>query len=71
LARLLVDGKRTVIVTGAGISVASGVRPFRGPNGICVENQWSYTTKATSRTFSAECPAGGLSGIRPLILNKS
>jgi hypothetical protein len=36
-----------------------------------VENQLSYTTKATSWTFSAECPAGGLSGIRPLILNKT
>jgi hypothetical protein len=39
------------------------------PSLAFVENQWSYTTKATSRTFSAECPAGGLSGIRPLILN--
>ena len=29
LAQLLVDGKQVLFVTGAGLSVASGVRPFR------------------------------------------
>jgi len=30
--------QRIVILTGAGVSVASGLRPFRGPEGLC--NDW-------------------------------
>jgi len=36
------DYKRVVILTGAGVSVASGLRPFRGPGGL-----WNDDSSAT------------------------
>jgi NAD-dependent deacetylase len=38
LAGWLRTASRTVVLTGAGISVASGLRPFRGPDGLWTEN---------------------------------
>ena len=32
--RLLADAERVVVLTGAGISTDSGIRDFRGPNGL-------------------------------------
>lgn len=34
LARLLAEVERLVVLTGAGISVESGIPPFRGPEGL-------------------------------------
>jgi NAD-dependent deacetylase len=36
-ARLMLASKYAVCLTGAGISVESGVRPFRGPDGLWTE----------------------------------
>jgi NAD-dependent deacetylase len=36
-AKLLIRSKYVTCLTGAGISVASGIRPFRGPGGIWTE----------------------------------
>ncbi|XSG75101.1 SIR2 family NAD-dependent protein deacylase [Herpetosiphon llansteffanensis] len=45
--------RNIVVLTGAGISVASGVRPFRGPNGIW--NEWDIERCAT-RTALKQSP---------------
>ncbi|MBL7120080.1 MAG: RNA polymerase subunit sigma, partial [Dehalococcoidia bacterium] len=36
-AELMLGAKYVVALTGAGVSVESGVRPFRGPDGIWTE----------------------------------
>jgi NAD-dependent deacetylase len=36
-ARLIIDSKYVTALTGAGVSVESGIRPFRGPGGIWTE----------------------------------
>ena len=33
------SGKKIAVITGAGVSVASGIRPFRGENGLYSENE--------------------------------
>ncbi|MCE7872005.1 NAD-dependent deacylase [bacterium CPR1] len=35
---MLGSARRIVVLTGAGISVASGLRPFRGPGGVWTDN---------------------------------
>lgn len=40
--------KNTVVITGAGVSVESGIQPFRGKNGLWNENP---TEMATYRNF--------------------
>mmetsp|Transcript_25048 Transcript_25048/g.59528 ORF Transcript_25048/g.59528 Transcript_25048/m.59528 type:complete len:592 (+) Transcript_25048:410-2185(+) len=50
LAKDIVTGqKRVVFVTGAGISVASGVRPFRGATGVWEQHIWTTATRAAFR----------------------
>jgi len=49
LARLLVEGKKTVIITGAGLSVASGVRPFRGAGGVWSSVVYDQSTRHSFR----------------------
>jgi NAD-dependent deacetylase len=46
---IAVNRKRVVIITGAGISVASGVRPFRGNSGIWQSVIWTTATRSAFR----------------------
>jgi NAD-dependent deacetylase len=41
--------KRVVFITGAGISVASGVRPFRGSSGVWTHTIWTNATREAFR----------------------
>lgn len=41
--------KRVVFITGAGISVASGVRPFRGSSGVWATTIWTNATREAFR----------------------
>lgn len=36
-AKIILSSKYTIALTGAGISVESGIRPFRGPGGLWTE----------------------------------
>jgi NAD-dependent deacetylase len=50
LARdIVVDRKRVVVITGAGVSVASGVRPFRGSSGVWKQVIWTTATREAFR----------------------
>ena len=49
LAEHLVRGDSVVIITGAGLSVSSGVRPFRGSSGLWQEVIWKTATRASFR----------------------
>ena len=49
LAQSIVDGKQVVIITGAGLSVASGVRPFRGESGVWSSVIWKTATRECFR----------------------
>ena len=52
----LPDDARVTFLTGAGVSVASGIRPFRGPGGIWEEidpGQWA--TAEVMRRDPAKC----------------
>jgi len=46
LADLIVDSNKIIVFTGAGISTESGLRDFRGPNGI-----WTKSEDPTALTF--------------------
>eukprot|EP00538_Stauroneis_constricta_P002379 CAMPEP_0119558424 /NCGR_PEP_ID=MMETSP1352-20130426/10774_1 /TAXON_ID=265584 /ORGANISM="Stauroneis constricta, Strain CCMP1120" /LENGTH=492 /DNA_ID=CAMNT_0007605781 /DNA_START=76 /DNA_END=1554 /DNA_ORIENTATION=+ len=50
LARdIVVHRKNVVFITGAGISVASGVRPFRGKSGVWTQVIWTTATREAFR----------------------
>ena len=46
---IIVDKKRVVFITGAGVSVASGVRPFRGSSGVWTHIIWTTATREAFR----------------------
>jgi len=54
LLRGLRDGGNTVVVTGAGISAASGLRTYRGEGGLWTEEGTDAMTKATAGYFVGE-----------------
>ena len=43
------EGHRTVCITGAGLSVASGVRPFRGADGVWSSTIYTHATRTSFR----------------------
>lgn len=45
------EGGNIVVITGAGVSVESGIRPYRGSNGRWTEEGTSAMTKATAAYF--------------------
>jgi NAD-dependent deacetylase len=49
LATRIVKGDQVVFITGAGLSVSSGVKPFRGDSGIWNEVIWKTATRACFR----------------------
>lgn len=50
LAQAIVEHqKHVVFITGAGISVASGIRPFRGPTGVWTHHIWTNSTREAFR----------------------
>ena len=49
LAEHFVRGETVVFITGAGLSVSSGVRPFRGSSGLWEEVIWKTATRASFR----------------------
>ncbi|MHB8105331.1 MAG: Sir2 family NAD-dependent protein deacetylase, partial [Dehalococcoidales bacterium] len=44
LARLMAESRYTVVFTGAGISTESGIRDFRGPDGLWTRRDKGLTT---------------------------
>jgi len=44
-----IDRKRILIFTGAGLSVNSGIQPFRGKNGLWSETLWTNATRSSFR----------------------
>jgi NAD-dependent deacetylase len=50
LAQAIVEHQKQVLfITGAGISVASGIRPFRGPTGVWTHHIWTNSTREAFR----------------------
>jgi len=49
LAHQICSGKRVVLLTGAGLSVNSGIRPFRGKEGLWSQVVWSSATREAFR----------------------
>ena len=49
LAELIVQQKQILFITGAGLSVASGVRPFRGSSGLWTTVIWKTATRQAFR----------------------
>ncbi|KAG7353358.1 silent information regulator protein Sir2 [Nitzschia inconspicua] len=50
LAQAIVEHQKHVLfITGAGISVASGIRPFRGPTGVWTHHIWTNSTREAFR----------------------
>jgi NAD-dependent deacetylase len=50
LAQAIVEHQKNVVfITGAGISVASGIRPFRGPTGVWTHHIWTNSTREAFR----------------------
>jgi len=49
LARIILSNEPVVIITGAGLSAASGIRPYRGVNGLWSEVIWKQSTREEFR----------------------
>eukprot|EP00592_Proboscia_alata_P000511 CAMPEP_0194373128 /NCGR_PEP_ID=MMETSP0174-20130528/21556_1 /TAXON_ID=216777 /ORGANISM="Proboscia alata, Strain PI-D3" /LENGTH=435 /DNA_ID=CAMNT_0039152031 /DNA_START=17 /DNA_END=1324 /DNA_ORIENTATION=- len=49
LTQYIVENKNVLFITGAGLSAASGIRPFRGEDGLWSEVVWSNATREAFR----------------------
>jgi len=49
LAQIILSNRPVLFITGAGLSAASGIRPFRGANGIWSEVIWKMSTREEFR----------------------
>lgn len=58
LAMQLRNSKKTVIMTGAGISTSIGIPDFRGPNGVWTcQKHGKPIPKLEGLTFASACPS--------------
>jgi NAD-dependent deacetylase len=59
-ASVIRDSKCTVVFTGAGISVESGIPPFRGPDGLWTKyNPIFLDINPSLTSFSQKAPKYG------------
>mmetsp|Transcript_5991 Transcript_5991/g.8793 ORF Transcript_5991/g.8793 Transcript_5991/m.8793 type:complete len:384 (-) Transcript_5991:71-1222(-) len=54
LAHAIADNKNVLFLTGAGLSVNSGIKPFRGDNGVWEDVLWSNATRSAFRRTPLE-----------------
>lgn len=50
LAHAIADNKNVLFITGAGLSVNSGIKPFRGDGGLWEDVLWRYVGILNVRT---------------------
>eukprot|EP00892_Ulva_mutabilis_P007832 jgi/Ulvmu1/5420/UM022_0215.1 len=57
LAQLLMSSRKTIIMTGAGISTACGIPDFRGPNGVWTCQKHGRPLPKLDTTFASAIPS--------------